>query len=479
MDEKEDVNEKKFIRNRISFFLISFYSGICVISDLGVKYYFKDKKKVETALLTKILLLFKLPYLIKPLYGLLIDFFPICGYKKKYYLFICFFINIISWYIFIISGNNNNNNLLTSIICQLLINISLSFTTVIGSAIQIEISKKYKNSKNGISEKSSELMSQYFIIKSIGTLIPSFFKGFLIEKYSNDIIFYISGIISFFIFISGIILEEDKIIKKKTIKKHHKNTKIILSHLIEEEEEQNNNNNHINKKNKIDQIIDLIKDRNITVLLTIIFILESSPSSVSPLFYYETNILGLNPKDLGLIDFFSQISIILVIIIYKNVVHKFNFKLITFLVKISMFFIYSLIYLLIMRITQKYISDLYLVTFATSLNAGLHSLGQLPYSLLAIQFSPKNLEATTYSLCIFSCYLGNIFSDYIDYGLAIYFNVTHYNFENLGILIFIENILNLIQLLYILAIPTKYFSENKNKYNDTPEKPISVSKQKN
>ena len=45
MDEKEDVNEKKFIRNRISFFLISFYSGICVISDLGVKYYFKDKKK--------------------------------------------------------------------------------------------------------------------------------------------------------------------------------------------------------------------------------------------------------------------------------------------------------------------------------------------------------------------------------------------------------------------------------------------------
>jgi hypothetical protein len=122
-----------------------------------------------------------------------------------------------------------------------------------------------------------------------------------------------------------------------------------------------------------------------------------------------------------------------------------------------------------MKITQEYISDLSLITFTSSLYEGLHSLGKLPYYLLAIQLSPLTLEATTYSLCVFSCYLGNIFADYIDYILAIFFNVTHYNFENLHILIFIENILNLIPLLYVIGIPYTFFSENKTDNNPQTE----------
>ena len=114
-----------------------------------------------------------------------------------------------------------------------------------------------------------------------------------------------------------------------------------------------------------------------------------------------------------------------------------------------------------MRTTQKYISDLYLVTITITLQEGFHSLGKLPYYLLAIQFSPLNLEATTYSLCVFSSYLGNIFADYIDYFLAIYYNITHYNFNNLGILVLIENILNLIPLVYTLVIPNKFFAKKK------------------
>ena len=461
MEQKIDEEDKykKLIRNKISFLLISFYSGLCAISDIGVKYYFKDKKKVDTAMLSKILLLFKIPYLLKPLYGLLLDFFPLCGYKKKYYLYLCFFMSIISWYIFIFIISNNES-LYSSIICQLFIHISLSFTTVIGSAIQVEISKMYDNSRNNIGEKATELMSTHFIVKSIGTLIPSYLKGFLIEKYTNNIIFYISGLISFFIFTSAVILDEDRI-------KNHKQ----FSPLIEEEANSN--------ENKITQIINLIKDKNILILLSLIFVLESSPSCVSPLFYYETNILGLNPKNLSLIDFFCQISIIIVIIIYQKFCLKLNFKCITFFVRISLFIIFYLIYMLIMKITQEYISDLTLVTFTSALYGGLHSLGQLPYSLLAIQLSPLTLEATTYSLCVFSCYLGNILADYIDYFLAIYFNVTHYNFDNLGILVFIENILNLIPLLYTLAIPNKFFSEIRTKSQNPSSNELIEIERKN
>ena len=462
MEEENEYDAKKkskMTRNKISILIIGFYAGLCVISDLAVKYYFKDKKKVETANLTRILIIFKIPYLIKPIYGLILDFIPICGYKKKSYLFICFLVNISSWYLFIIS---NEKNMLFSIICLLFVNISLSFTTVIGSAIQVDLSKMYENEKSNIGEKTSQLMSEYFIIKSLGTLIPSYFKGFLIAKYSNDIIFYISGIISFLILISDIILVEEKNIEKNE-------ERVSSSSLLDNEEKEKNNNK---KENTTQQILNLIKNKNIIILLSLIFILESSPFCMSPLFYYETNFLNLNPQDLGNIDFLTQISIIVVIYIYKNLCFKYNFKAITFFVRICQFTLFFLIYMLIMRNTQKYISDLYLVTITITLREGFTSLGRLPYSLLAIQFSPLNLEATTYSLCVFSCYLGNIFADYIDYFLAVYFQITHYNFVNLGILVLVENIINLIPLFYTLAIPNKFFFKNKENLPETSSREL-------
>jgi hypothetical protein len=464
MEEENEYDAKKkskMTRNKISILIIGFYAGLCVISDLAVKYYFKDKKKVETANLTRILIIFKIPYLIKPIYGLILDFIPICGYKKKSYLFICFLVNISSWYLFIIS---NEKNMLFSIICLLFVNISLSFTTVIGSAIQVDLSKMYENEKSNIGEKTSQLMSEYFIIKSLGTLIPSYFKGYLIAKYSNDIIFYISGIISFLILISDLILVEEKNIEKNE-------ERVSSSSLLDNEEKEKEKNNN-KKENTTQQILNLIKNKNIIILLSLIFILESSPFCMSPLFYYETNFLNLNPQDLGNIDFLTQISIIVVIYIYKNLCFKYNFKAITFFVRICQFTLFFLIYMLIMRNTQKYISDLYLVTITITLREGFTSLGRLPYSLLAIQFSPLNLEATTYSLCVFSCYLGNIFADYIDYFLAVYFQITHYNFVNLGILVLVENIINLIPLFYTLAIPNKFFFKNKENLPETSSREL-------
>lgn len=460
--DDESRNRSKMTRNKISILLIGFYAGICVISDLAVKYYYKDIRKVETANLTTILIIFKIPYLIKPLYGLLIDFVPIFGYKKKSYLFICFFINILSWYIFMIS---NEQHIIISMICLLFVNISLSFTTVIGSAIQVDLSKIYENDKSNIGEKTNQLMSQYFMIKTVGTLIPSYFKGILIQRYTNYIIFYISALISLFILISGIILVEDK------IEQGNPEVDNDSSPFLEEEEVEK-------EKNNTRKILNLIKNKNIILLLSLIFILESTPFCASPLFYYETNILGLNPQDLGNIDFLSQISIIIMIYIYQNLCFKYNFKAITFFVRICQFAFFSLIYMLIMRNTQKYISDLHLVTITITLQEGFHSLGKLPYYLLAIQFSPLNLEATTYSLCVFSSYLGNIFADYIDYFLAIYYNITHYNFTNLGILVLIENILNLIPLLYTLAIPNKFFAKKKEKPLEYSEKELITIKDK-
>ena len=135
-NENEIKNKQKCERNKITVLLISFYSGVIGISDLGLKYYLKDQNQMFPSTFAKILLLIKVAYLIKPIYGLLIDFVPIFGYKKKIYLLLCFVINFASWCIFLFMVNDN---LQKSIICHLIINITISFTAVIGNAIQLEI----------------------------------------------------------------------------------------------------------------------------------------------------------------------------------------------------------------------------------------------------------------------------------------------------------------------------------------------------
>ena len=297
MDKTEEIKiRRKCKRNKTSLLLLSFYSGISTISELGVKYYLKEQTKTNTAIFTKILLLFKISYLIKPLYGLLIDFIPIFGYKNKVYLYICFLINLFCWIIFIYQ---DNINIYIPIICLIFISISQSFTSVITSAIQVEISK-LQDKQNTISKGTSDLMANFFIIKTFGTLIPSYLKGILIEKYSYNIIFYLSSFFSGFILISGIILDDEKIIRKIKTKKS-------FPHLID------------SKKREIikSRIVNLIQNKNILILFLLIFILESSPTGSSTLFFYETNILKLNPKKLGLIDFISQISIILLAYFYR------------------------------------------------------------------------------------------------------------------------------------------------------------------
>ena len=444
-NENEIKKQNKCKRNKLTVLLISFYSGIIGISDLGLKYYLKDQNQMIPSTFSKILLLIKIAYLIKPVYGLLIDFVPIFGYKKKVYLFLCFIINFSSWYIFLFVVNNN---LEKSIICHVIINITISFTAVIGNAIQLEISR-LQNKQNEISKDTTNFVAQKYVIKAIGIIIPSFLKGFLIEKYSYDIIFYMSGFFSLFILLCVFIFKEDKIAKIK----HTKSQKNIhLTPLIEEQKKKGNC-----------KLLNLINNKKILYLFLLIFILESTPSCVSPLFYYEINVLGFNPNSLGLIDCTSQIAIIIFIILYRKFLSNYNFKSIIFFVRILIFGSFSLINLLIRKSTQKYINDFVLITFSSSLNAGLHNLGQLPYTFLCIQFSSIGLEATTDAFSISCLYLGNMLADYIDYFLSLYYNVTQYNFIYIGQLVFVENIINLIPLIFIWAIPEDFLPTKKVK----------------
>ena len=314
-----------------------------------------------------------------------------------------------------------------------------------------------------MSEKTKTLMHQYYIIKTCGNLVPSFFKGFLIEKYSINMLFFISAFLSIFILVSGIILEEDKD-KKKDNGMARSQSRIEFTPIIE-------------KKNSITNINNE-KFKIIVLLLALVFILELTPTCAN-LFHYETKILGFSPFYIGLLDCFCQLSIILFIILNNRYFSKSNLRAIIFFVRILIFLSFYLVYLLVTKNTQKYIDDFILIAFSSALRAGLISLGKMPYRILCFKYSPFGYGAIIFAISDAVCTLGNMGAVFIDIACSSIFNVTKYNFINFDKLVLSESILNLLPLIYIWIPESQFFSVEKEKSSAQELSPIENENNEN
>ena len=72
--------------NELSGKLLNFSDGLSTFSNLAITYYFKDNLQLspsQSALFQSIL---SFPFILKPLFGLISDVYPLFGYKRKIYI---------------------------------------------------------------------------------------------------------------------------------------------------------------------------------------------------------------------------------------------------------------------------------------------------------------------------------------------------------------------------------------------------------
>ena len=205
---KEEVI-KKFTRNKYSYLLLCFNSGISSITSLAVNYYFKDKLKIEPSFLSQIMAFMRIPYMLKPVYGLLTDMFPIFGYRRKFYIIISALLCSLGWLIFSLI----KLDVYQSALCLFIINVNLSFSTVLSQAIFVEIGKLTYNGE--LVGNTKDLVSVYFIVKNLGLILAATLKGILIEIFSIETVFLINSLNQTIMLLAGIILIEDKVSNKE------------------------------------------------------------------------------------------------------------------------------------------------------------------------------------------------------------------------------------------------------------------------
>jgi len=464
--------EKNLLQiNKLSFVIIAFSVGLSTMIDLPIQLFAKDVLKIQPALMSQMIALIAIPWIIKPILGLLTDLYPIYGYRRKLYIFICSFIIIVN----LLFLSFMEVNIWQTALILFILNIGFSFITVLGEAIVVELSQLEANHSN-FQDNAKNLISMFFMCRYSGNLIAALLKGYLIESVGLRNVFLLSSFVGVLIFISGMILIENRIIisHKENTNTNDQDEKLLSKEKIEDSGLQNNvtflserNNTmlllHKNKKHIIKEFWEFLKKKYVYIPTIFIIFYMGTPSFSSPIFYFLSNNLNFKPSDFGLISFFSNVFILLSILFYRAFLKQCNFKILITTGTFISFLVTFLSYCVVTRINLAWgISDFILCLACSSLLAGIGEIIVLPMLSLGCQICPRYLEATVYSFFMSTINLGGVISELSGSFLTNYLRITSTDFTNLPKMIIITNIISVIPLVLLLFMDDNYFHPQDN-----------------
>jgi hypothetical protein len=445
-------------RNRNSYLLISFAMGMSSLGDLAIQYFFKDDLKIEPYEMSRLFAIIMIPWIIKPLLGLLTDLVPIFGFRRKMYLIIS---GILSTSCFIILGLYAIS-ISEVVILLFLINLCFSFASVIGEAIVVELSSDGTDNN----EKAKDYVSLFFLTKNTGGLISAFFRGFLLDYLSIRQVFLICSFIPLLILISAFVLIENLYdnVKYETSLNKMKDYYSLETTFDEKLIKESQPAQKINKKELLTEFFQFINKKEAYIPALIAIILFSTPSFGDPMFYYMTNFLHFSPTQLGIISLVTSLGVIIAILSYRH-----YFKTMKFVNLVNsttlLYLVFSFMAYFLVKRWNIYlgISDFLFCNMGFFFLTILVELSMLPLLTLACMICPKRLEATIYSYFMSAINTGAILSNLNSSFLTSWMGVTANNFDNFGNLIIISSLLKIIPVIVIINTDVKYLDPIKTR----------------
>ena len=354
--------------------IINFSDGLSSFSNLAITFYFKDHLNLSPSQSALIQSILSFPHILKPFFGFISDIFPFFGYKRKSYLIFNSIIILISWMLL----SFLDLSLYSTVGILLIKSISKTFLNACTSAVLVEISKNKKHEKD---EKKLEKFNTSIIYINLGTILSSTTRGIALEYLSNQVMFFISGVMSSMDITAGIMYQEKKI-------------KIKECGDYDMEQKDNIADFDYNKKGSCKKLLDIIKRREIILLSIYMLVMTLVPSYYESSFYYLSDKKGFTKRNFGHLTIILMVLFLVNSIINKNYLNKYSKKKVIIYMTIISFLFSSLYHIYIyLDLNTKII-----VFVGVSLYISFKSLSVKPIFNLAFLACPKGYEGTIMGL---------------------------------------------------------------------------------
>lgn len=399
---------------------VYFVQGILGLARLAVSFFLKDELGLTPAEMGALTGIAALPWVIKPLFGLLSDGLPIFGYRRRPYLILSGFLGSCAWLALAIAVHT----VWAATLALLISSLSVAVSDVIVDSIVVERARKESLGRAG------SLQSLTWGTSAIGGLITAYLSGFLLERVSVQEVFGITSLFPIIVvMVSGLIAEE----------------KLTPSPALTET---------INTKKQIVQLWQAMRQKSILLPTLFIFLWQATPSADSAFFFFTTNELGFEPEFLGKVRLVTSLAALIGIGIYQKFLKTVPFRqMLGGSTVISCFL--GLTALLLVTHTNRALGiDDHWFSLGDSLI--LTVMGQIafmPVLVISARLCPPGIEATLFALLMSIWNLSGLVSYETGALLTHWLGVTEHNFDKMWLLITITNLSSLIPLPLLGWLP--------------------------
>lgn len=447
---------------------VALAQGMNHIADLSISYLYKDDFGLGPVQVSFVLCFTSLPWMIKPLWGLISDNIVFFGYKRKSYLILlglleCFYyFSIATWV----------SSPWIGILMLILIQVSIAFNNVIGEALLVESAQEVQAQESIREEdkqaEASKNVSLFFGVKYFGVLSTAYLGGYLLEYIDKHTIFLIAGTLPMLVVAAGAFIMNEKPRNQQDRPREVpyedipscESTQIEDTYALQEEgvehdtELRSELNIFANRNaSTFKRVIEFVKKPAIFRPIIFLLLFMITPSCSSAMFYFYTNELNFSPDFLGQLKFANSVAGIIGIYLYNRYLKNIRFdKLLTWSTILCVVLGLSQILLVLRWNGPLGIPDKIFCIGDSVIIQSVAEINYLPVLVLACRMCPKNLEGTMYALLMATLSFGGMLSTQLGGIIAYFLNVTSTDFSNLWLLIAIANITMLLPLPFLKMV---------------------------
>ena len=422
-------NFKQIIQNKILFgnkltpelvaiLTVYFVQGILGLARLAVSFFLKDDLGLSPAEVAALTGIASLPWVIKPIFGLMSDGLPIFGYRRRPYLILSGLLGTVSWLMLATVVDTAS----AATIIMLMTSLSVAISDVIVDSLVVEKARAESLAQSG------SIQSLCWGVSALGGLITAYLSGWLLEHFSSNIVFEITATFPLFVSAVAWLIVEEKIDSKKSDKN-------LVTRQIQE-------------------LVTTLKQKSIWLPVAFLFIWQATPTADSAFFFFSTNELGFEPEFLGRVRLVTSLASIIGILVFQKFLRNIPFRQIlgwSTVIAASL----GMTTLLLVTHANRIIgiSDRVFSLGDSLILTVMAQISWMPVLVLSARLCPKGVEATLFALLMSVWNLSLLLSHEISAVLTSWLGVTETNFDHLWLLVIITNLSTLLPLPFIGWLP--------------------------
>jgi len=329
------------------FALVYFLEGAMRLTAVALPLFLRNRIGLTVPEVALVVGLSSLPWVIKPLYGWMSDFYPLFGFRRKSYILIGSVVASLGW----VLTASIATTFWMVVFAQILAALGIAGIDSFVDGFAVEKSTK---------KTKGRIQSVCWGARSVGAAVTGLAGGWLLTIFTFEQVFYTTALLPVIVLVAGLYMGEQKTkIKPVTIGKS-------VSFLV-------------SKYRKTTQL---------WWVMLFLFIFFAAPSFGTPFFFYLREDLLFSETLLGVLVAFSSVGGFLGALVYGWWIDRFEMKKLLY-VLVWVNFVIALVYLLVKSPATAI--AVYLIGGFIGYITLIHCMK------LIVGVCPKRIEATTFA----------------------------------------------------------------------------------